>query len=315
MALRTEELEKDHYRVLGVPETATDQEITRAYRRLARELHPDTGSGDNARFGDVATAYEVLHDPARRREYDQARRLLRAGAPPGGSAHTGSAWPRGRTVRVHRRRSPRRGPDLEAELRLDFADAVRGTTAEIPAVEEVRCPGCDGTGRDPRALTAPCSSCAGTGVQRRSRTVTARIPAGVDDGQAIRLPGRGGAGIDGGPPGDLWVRVHVAPHPVLGRRGRDLTVSVPVTFAEAALGADVRVPTLDGPVTVRVPAGTQPGTTLRLRGSGVPGPGTPGDLLVTVRVEVPRQLTPRQRAAVEELAAATPDPPREGPGS
>ena len=323
MAATAEWLEKDYYRVLGVPETATDKDVTRAYRRLARELHPDTnrGGGDAQRFGEVTAAYDVLHDPEKRREYDQVRRLA-ASARTGG----GPSWPHGRQVRVNRRgrpgpgrtrtvsvedllggdaeqslgdlfgdgsgggfsrartaggRRPRRGADLEAELELPFEDAVRGTTRVL---------------------------------RLGSRTVTARIPPGVADGQTIRLPGRGEPGSDGGPPGDLRIRVSVAPHRVLGRSGRDLTVTVPVTFPEAALGADIAVPTLDGPVTVRVPPGTRSGTTLRVRGRGVPSSGRSGggagDLLVTVEVDVPRRLDDRQRAAVEALAAALPGSPR-----
>ncbi|HEX2073104.1 MAG TPA: DnaJ C-terminal domain-containing protein [Geodermatophilus sp.] len=336
MALRADELEKDYYRVLDVPETATDKEITRAYRRLARQLHPDAGggSGDSERFGEVAAAYEVLHDPAKRREYDEARRLL--GASGLGGTRGGSGRPRGRTVRVHRhgratgratgpidvdlgdlfgrptaggagtRPRPRRGPDLTTEVHLDFEEAVRGTTREIRVVDEVACAVCGGIGLPPSTFSSPCLACGGQGVQHATRTVTARVPTGVEDGQTIRVEGRGGPGRDGGPAGDLRVRVHVAPHRLFGRQGRDLTVTLQVTFAEAALGADVRVPTLDQPVTLRIPPGTQTGTTFRIRGRGVPARAGPGDLLVTVHVEVPRHLTDDQRAAVEALAAATP---------
>jgi molecular chaperone DnaJ len=322
VAVAAEWLEKDYYRVLGVPETATDKEITRAYRRLARRLHPDTGgnAGDSERFGEVAAAYEVLHDAARRKEYDEVRRLAASRAAAGATA-----WPHGRSVRVNRpgpgprggsarrrtvsvedlfgpdagdvfgdgfgdafgrsRRGPatgsRRGADLEAELTLPFEDAVRGTTRSL---------------------------------RLGSRSVTARIPPGVGDGQTIRLRGRGEPGPDGGPAGDLLIRVRVSPHPVFGRSGRDLTVTVPVTFAEAALGADISVPTLDRPVRVRVSPGTRSGSTLRVRGRGVPSAdrsgGGAGDLLVTVEVDVPRELDDRQRAAVQALAAAIPGSPR-----
>lgn len=295
-------LEKDYYELLGVPETATDKEITKAYRSLARRLHPDTNpdKGDAERFKDVAAAYDVLHDEDKRREYDEVRRLAARGARP--RRPPGSASPGAFTIRVdhvdpggfgevdlddllgglfdgHRQatRRPRRGENLAAELQLGFEEAAHGTTTQL--------------------------SVAG-------RTVTARIPGGVDDGQTIRLKGRGAAGHDGGPPGDLLVRVHVAPHPLFGRQGRDLTLTVPVTFAEAALGADVVVPTLGDPVTVRIPPGTPSGTTLRVRGRGVPSRKGPGDLLVTVEVRVPARLNARQRAALEAFAAATPDSPR-----
>ena len=178
-----------------------------------------------------------------------------------------------------RRAGSRRGHDLEAELTLGFEEAVRGTTAALRV----------------------------GGASARQATV--RVPAGIEDGQLIRVPGQGGAGLDGGPPGDLYVTVRVSPHPVFGRQGPHLTVRLPITFAaEAALGADVRVPTLEGdPVTRRIPPGTPAGRTFRVRGRGVPGRG---DLLVTVEVAVPTRLSPAQRAAVEALAAAGGEPPR-----
>ncbi|MGY1849030.1 DnaJ C-terminal domain-containing protein [Blastococcus sp. SYSU DS1021] len=298
--MTAEWLDKDHYRVLGVAESASDKEITRAYRRLVRELHPDTNpdAGAGERFREVTSAYEVLHDPVRRREYDEVRRLAPAGRSTGGPG-----WPHGRSVRVNRRGPragghrvtvedlfgmsaddggwgtglPRRGADLEVAVELPFDQAVRGTTRRL---------------------------------RLGSRTVTARIPPGIADGQTLRLAGRGEPGENGGPAGDLVLRVRVASHPFFRRDGRDLAVTVPVTFAEAALGADVRVPTLDRPVRVRIPAGTRSGTTLRVPGRGVPAADGAGDLLVTVEVDVPRELDERQRAAVQALAAATPGAPR-----
>lgn len=301
-------LTTDFYDVLGVPPTASAKEITRAYRKLARELHPDTraSGGNDDRFTQVTAAYEVLGDEARRREYDQVRTAARTrpGAAragrggvrvtvqqPGGPLFS-DVDPRDLlggiriedlfgTPRAARRstRAPRRGADLEAVLRLPFEQAVRGATLE---------------------LTLP------------DRTVSARIPPGVEEGQTVRLPAQGDAGSDGGPPGDLLVQVEVEPHPVLRREGRNLTLTVPVTFPEAALGADVAVPTLDAPVTVRIPPGTASGTTLRVRGRGVPSGGSEkaGDLLVTVQVDVPTHLTDAQRAALEQLAAATTCSPR-----
>lgn len=301
MAMTAEWLAKDYYRVLGVEESASDKEITHAYRRLARDLHPDTNpdAADGERFREATSAYEVLHDPTRRREYDEVRRLARTGRPTGGRG-----WPHGQSVRVTRRgpraegtritvedlfghvtgedggwsaARPRRGADLETVVELSFEEAVRGTTRRLR-------PG--------------------------ARSVTARIPAGVADGQTVRLAGRGQPGENGGPAGDLVIRVRVAPHPYFARDGRDLTVTVPVTFPEAALGADVHVPTLDRPVTVRIPPGTRSGTTFRVHGRGVPAPDGAGDLLVTVEVDVPRELDDRQRAAVQALAAAIPGSPR-----
>jgi molecular chaperone DnaJ len=171
------------------------------------------------------------------------------------------------------------------------------------------CPNCGGRGQ---IVTNACSKCRGTGVEHRRRNVKVRIPAGVRDGQRIRVKGRGGAGRNGGPAGDLFVVVHVGEHPILGRSGaKDLTVKVPITFSEAVLGAQVKVPTLDAPVTVKVPAGTETGKTVRVRGRGItPAKGDSGDLLVTFDVVVPKKLTAEQRGAVEALAAALDDDPR-----
>ena len=171
------------------------------------------------------------------------------------------------------------------------------------------CPNCGGRGQ---VVTDPCPTCHGRGVEVRAREVKVRIPAGVEDGQRIRVKGRGGAGLNGGPPGDLYVIVHVRPHALFGRNGKNLTVRLPLTFAEAALGAEVKVPTLDEAVTVRIPPGTPNGKTLRVRGRGVSssnGSGA-GDLLVTVDVQVPEKLNDEQRAALETLASAFPDDPR-----
>jgi molecular chaperone DnaJ len=300
VAVTAEWLEKDFYRVLGVAASASDKEITRAYRRLARNLHPDTNpdAGDGERFREVTSAYEVLHDPTRRREYDEVRRLAQTGRPTGARG-----WPHGQSVRVTRPRSrgegtritvedlfgqftgedggwsavPRRGADLETSVELPFEEAVRGTTRRL---------------------------------RLGTRSVTARIPPGVADGQTVRVAERGQPGENGGPAGDVVLRVRVAPHPVFRREGRDLTVTVPVTFPEAVLGADVRVPTLDRPVTVRIPPGTRSGATFRVSGRGVPSPDGAGDLLATVDVDVPRELDDRQRAVVQALAAALPGSPR-----
>lgn len=319
MAVRAEWLEKDYYDVLGVPGTASDKEMNRAYRRLARRLHPDANPGDPAaeeRFKEVTAAYDVLGDPERRREYDESRRLRApgfAGGPgsaggPGGFASRfeegdaggfgfggfdlgdllGDVFGGGTAGGGPRPPRPHRGRDLVAELPLAFEEAVRGTTRSVTLA--------GGDGQAPR-------------------TVRARVPAGVDDGQTVRLPGRGEPGGNGGPAGDLLLRVRVEPHRRFGRHGRDLTVTAPVTFPEAALGAEVTVATLDDPVTLRVPPGTPSGRTFRVSGRGVPAAsGAPaGDLLVAVEVAVPPTLTPEQRRAVEALATALGDAdPRAG---
>jgi molecular chaperone DnaJ len=159
-------------------------------------------------------------------------------------------------------------------------------------------------------VETPCPTCHGSGIERRPRQVKVRVPAGVADGQRIRLKARGAAGVNGGPPGDLYVVVHVASHELFGRKGKDLTLTVPITFAEAALGASVTVPTPDEPVTLKIPAGTRSGRTFRVRGRGVPSGSGRGDLLVTVEVAVPQRLSDDERAAIEKLAAASAESPR-----
>jgi molecular chaperone DnaJ len=257
--------------------------------------------------------------------FGRARRRGGPGAGPGGVGGTG----------------PHRGEDLESEIHLSFEDAIHGITTTIHLTSEAACSTCHGTGARPGTtprtcpmcngrgvvddnqgffsfsspcpecagrgytIDEPCPTCRGTGVEHRPREVKVRIPAGVDDGQRIRLRGRGGPGRNGGPPGDLYVTARVAPHPLFGRRGNDLTLTVPVTFPEAALGATVTVPTLDhGQVKVRIPAGTRSGRTFRVRGKGVASRRKTGDLLVTVEVAVPQKVSAEERRAIEALAAA-----------
>jgi molecular chaperone DnaJ len=230
-----------------------------------------------------------------------------------------------------------RGQDLETTLHLSFLDAVHGLTTTVNVTSEVTCHTCGGSGAAPGtapivcnvcggrgvvqdnqgmfSFSQPCAACHGTGlriekpcptclssgVEYAARQVKVRIPAGVEDGQRIRVKGRGGAGRGGGPAGNLYVIVHVDPHPVFGRRGKDLTLTVPVTFSEAALGTTIKVPTLDRPVTVKVPAGSKSGKTLRVRSHGVPVASGAGDLLVTLEVAVPEKLNDTEREAVAAL--------------
>ncbi|HUC36342.1 MAG TPA: molecular chaperone DnaJ [Acidimicrobiales bacterium] len=366
MAAQREWFEKDYYQVLGVSSTATDKELTRAYRKLAKQYHPDANPGSEDRFKEISSAYDVVGDPEKRKEYDEVRRLGAAGA--GGLG--GFGGPGGATFRVEdlgdlgdlfgglggvfgggrrgRAAGPRRGADVEAELHLSFEDAVRGVTTSVHVAGEARCETCGGSGAAPgtspvtcpqchgtgsladnqglfslsricptcsgrgTVVETPCPTCRGSGVTRRTREVKVRIPAGVEDGQRIRVKGRGAPGRANGPAGDLYVVVHVAGHSLFGRRARNLTLSVPVTFSEAALGTTIKVPTLDEPVTLRVPAGTASGQTFRVKGRGVPGPSRrAGDLLVTIDVTVPKKLNQAQRAAVEALARVSDDAPRE----
>ncbi|GIG66870.1 molecular chaperone DnaJ [Phytomonospora endophytica] len=372
-------MEKDFYKVLGVPKDAPTADIKKAYRQLARDLHPDHNPGNTGaedRFKEVSEAYTVLADDKKRREYDEMRSLLGAGAfrrdarmgggatpfdlndllnqarggggfggtSPGGDAGGfgdifGNLFGQGR-----RRSGPAKGRDVEAAVVLEFADAVKGTTLPLTLRAPGVCDTCHGDGARPGttpetcqtchglgmvttnqgafSFSEPCKDCQGVGTIVRdkcpeckgsggvtkTRTLTVRIPAGVDNGQKIRLAGRGEPGERGGPTGDLYVLITVRPHEYFERKGDNLVLRVPVTFPEAALGTDVRVPTLDGPVTVRVPAGTPSGRTLRVRGRGVPlRDGSPGgDLLVTVEIEVPAELSPEARETLEKFATQVP---------
>jgi molecular chaperone DnaJ len=374
MAPQREWFEKDYYKVLGVPQSATDTEIRRAYRKLAKENHPDANPGKEERFKEISAAYDVLSEPAKRKEYDEIRRLgpmAGAGFPggaggaggAGGSPFTnirtdnlgdlfgdilgrfgagGAAGTRGRPGTA----PGQRGDDVEAELHLSFLDALNGVTTTVNVTTEATCTTCHGSGAAPgtspvvcsrcggrgvtsenqglfsfsracpqcagRGMTveSPCPTCRGTGIENRPRQVKVRIPAGVDDGQRIRVKGRGVPGRGGGPAGDLWVTVRVAPHTMFGRKGRNLTLNVPITFAEAALGAEITVPTLDGTVVLRVPPGTKSGRTFRVKGRGVADEKGAGDLLVTVEVAVPTKLSTAEREAIEALATASTDSPR-----
>ncbi len=371
-------IEKDYYATLGVPKDADAAAIKKAYRKLARDLHPDKNPGNTEaerRFKEVSEAHSTLSDPARRREYDEARSLFgagafrrapsggggggmpfdvndlinsagaRAGNAPGlgdlfGNLFNGGGGARGRT-------GPRRGGDLETEATLDFTESVTGVTVPLrlsspgpcnnchgagarPGSQPRMCPRCQGTGmvnhnqgafsfsepcRECRGagtiIDDPCPECRGTGQTTKSRTINVRMPAGVEDGQRIRLPGKGIPGERNGPAGDLFVVVHVKRHPIFARAGDNLTITVPVTFPEAVLGTTVSVPTLEGPVTVKVAAGTASGRTLRVRGKGVHRKdGTAGDLLVTIEVAVPAKVSKEAREALEAYRAATPGDPR-----
>jgi molecular chaperone DnaJ len=378
MAPQREWFEKDYYAVLGLQKGATEKEITRAYRKLAKQYHPDANQGNKEaeeRFKDISGAYDVLGDAPKRKEYDEVRAMAATGANPfagagGGGFNTadfgdgirfetgdmgglgdllGNIFGRAGRRQANRQpgAGPRRGGDLEAEVHLSFDDVVRGATIAVQLTGAAPCHTCGGTGAAPgtvpstcpqcngagtlavdqgpfsfsqicprcggsgRVVETPCPTCGGSGAETRTREVKVRIPVGVKDGQRVRVKGKGTTGNNGGPPGDLYVTVHVAPHALFGRKGDDLTLRVPVTFTEAALGAEVKVPTLDGSVTVRIPPGTTPGKTLRVRGRGMPrADGGAGDLLVTVDVVVPQSLSDEQRQALQALAATESANPR-----
>jgi molecular chaperone DnaJ len=350
---------RDLYEVLGVPKSASQSEIKKAYRKLARKHHPDSNPGDaeaEERFKELQDAYDVLSDPDKRKEYDQlGTRMFDGGGVggPGGFQWTGNVGDLGdlfgglfgRAAGGGARERPRgqAGADVGVTVSLSFEDSLKGLTTKIPVELEVTCSTCKGSGAEPgtspvicpecrgRGVTSedegffafsrpcprchgngtvieqPCRTCHGTGRERRTKRYTVKIPAGVKDGTQIRLKGKGEAGYGGGPPGDLIVTTRVTPSPLFERRGADLVIEVPVTYAEAALGAEVEVPTPDGRISLKVPAGSQDGKLLRARGQGAPklNGGGKGDLLARVRLDVPKKLTKAERAAIEALDKAS----------
>jgi molecular chaperone DnaJ len=343
--------EKDYYQVLGLTSSATDKEITRAYRKLAKQYHPDTHPGSEEKFKEISGAYDVLGDDVKRKEYDEVRRLGPAASGLGGAGgfnfQTGDFSDLGDIFGGlfgggSRRQRAQRGADLETALHLGFRDAVLGVTTTVSLPTNEACLTCKGTGGAPGSqfvtcerckgrgvinddqgpfamssvcpvcqgrgghFATPCPTCHGTGREPSARRVNVRIPPGVHDGQRIRLKGKGSVGANGGPPGDLFVDVHVEPDAHFDRRGRNIATTVRVPLTQVMLGTTVQVPTLDDPVTLKIPAGTQPGTTMRVKGRGVPASGKnpAGDLLVTINVTVPKKLNKQQRTIVEQLATA-----------
>ena len=284
--------DKDFYAILGVDKKASGDEIKKKYRSLARELHPDKTRGDDAleeEFKAVSEAYDILSDSKKRAEYDEARSLFERGGfrgPTGGQSGGdfsdlfGGGSPNDIFANLFGgggiRRGPRKGQDLQTESTITFKEAIIGTTLGL------KLPGDDG----------------------RTQTITARVPAGVNDGAKIRVKGKGAPGEAG--PGDLFILLHVKPHPIFSRKAENLLLTLPVTFVEATLGADIKVPTLDGDeVTVRLAPGTPNGRTLRVKGRGIKKGSITGDLLVTVEVQVPRKSEGKAQDAIKAFAAAT----------
>jgi molecular chaperone DnaJ len=365
---------KDFYKELGVSSDATADEIKKSYRKLAKENHPDANQGNASaekKFKSVSEAYGVLSDPAKRKEYDEAKRMFGTGGA-GGFGFPGAGGAGGFDVGdmfggaggqqggfgglgdmlggLFNRRGaagatasrPQRGADVETDVRIDFVEAVKGATLPLrlsspatcstcggngskPGTQPRTCPTCSGSGlvsrsqgafafsepcRDCRGrgtiIDEPCPECAGEGISTRTRTLTVRIPPGVSDEQRIRLANQGEPGRGGAHAGDLYVRVHVAPHPLFGRKDLNLTITVPVSFTELTLGGTVAVPTLDGKVSLKVPPGTSSGRVLRVRGKGISKrDGSQGDLLVTLQAAVPSKLDDKAKEALESYAAAT----------
>lgn len=365
--IRADWVGKDFYKVLGVSKDASQDEIKKAYRRLARDNHPDSNPGDEAKhekFKAVAEAYDVVGEPDKRKKYDEVRSVYGSGGMGAGGMGAGGLGDlfgdRVRTGgsggfgdlfgdlfgggRRGQQTRPRRGNDVETTATIGFQEAIDGVTISLRLTSESACQTCSGTGGKPGTRphvcthcegagyvvssvggafsmneTCPvcggrqlvydqaCPTCGGSGRGQSSRSIQARIPAGVRDGQRIRLKGKGAPGENGGPAGDLFVTVKVGKHRHFGRSGDNLTLEVPISFDEAALGGEVKIPTLGGaPVTLKIPPGTPSGRTFRVRGKGAPRrDGTRGDLLATVQVHVPAALDEATRGAVEAYRAAT----------
>ena len=344
---------KDLYGALGLAKGASADEIKKAYRRLAREHHPDRNPGDTAaeeRFKEIQHAYDVLSNPEKRKAYDSFGSADgRGGFDPRGFNFEGfdindlgdlgdifgGLFGRGRGAQRSR---SERGADLEVQVNLSFDDALKGLETKIPVDVETACRECGGSGAKPgtspkicpdcrgRGVVAeaqglfslsqpcprcrgngtviedPCRNCRGTGRERRTKRYSVKIPAGVRDGTRIRLKGKGEAGINGGPAGDLFVVTRVADSPIYERRGADLVVDVPVSLADAALGTEVDVPTPEGTVSMKVPAGSEHGKLLKIKGRGAPKlKGGKGDVLARLKLDVPKKLNKKQRELYEQL--------------
>ena len=358
-------MNRNPYEVLGVAKNASDDDIKKAYRKLAREYHPDRNPGDNGaedRFKEVQAAYDVLSDPEKRRAYDTFGESAARGFPGGAQDMGGMRFEEfdlgnlgdllGGMFGGGRRgasRQPMRGNDLEAHVRISFEDSLKGAQVRVPIEVETACSVCHGTGAEPGTspitcpecggrgvvsdsqglfafsqpcprcrgngtiVEKPCRNCRGSGRERVTKRYSVKIPAGARSGTKVRLKGKGEAGSNGGPAGDLFVVVDVEPSPLFERRGSDLVLDVPVTYAEAALGGSVEIPTPDGPVSLKVPSGTESGKLLRVKGRGVPqlkGNGR-GDLLARINVTVPKKLTKAEREALEGYQKVSREEPRQ----
>src|SRR5438445_252771 len=342
---------RDYYEVLGLPRSATPEEIKRAFRQLAREHHRDVNRDPRAddRFKEINEAYQVLGDPERRALYDRTGQVGALRDPGGGNPFGGSPFEDIFDMFFGRERTqggepgPERGTDLRVALEVTLAEAAAGVERRIAITREETCPVCFGTGAEKgsapetcptcrgagqvrysrrtafgsfsqvstcpqcggrtKVVSHPCKECRGSGRANAEREITVKVPAGVEDGTRLRLQGEGEAGMRGGERGDLYVDLTIAPHPVFTRRGRDLHCDVSVSMVQATLGAEIEVPSLDGPTSYGIPPGLQPGSTRTLRGRGMPSlRGGPGDLVVHFDVVIPRDLTKEQERLLQQFA-------------
>lgn len=348
---------RDYYEVLGVSKNTSEDELKKAYRKLAMKYHPDRNPDDKAaeeKFKEAKEAYEILNDPQKRAAYDQ---FGHAGVDPsmggGGGAGFGggfdfadifeSVFGGGGSARSSGGGGRRvyRGSDLRYDMELSLEEAVNGTEAKIRIPTQVTCTSCNGSGAKPgtsaqtcprchgsgqvrmtqgffsiqqtcntchgtgKVIPEPCSTCHGTGRVQEYKTLSVKVPAGVDNGDRIRLSGEGEAGVNGGPAGDLYVQINVRPHPIFSREEENLYCEVPISIVTAALGGELNVPTLDGSVSLKIPAETQTGKVFRIRGKGVKPvrSNATGDLLCRVVVETPVNLTQKQKELLMEFEA------------
>lgn len=345
---------KDYYESLGVPRNASDDEIKKAFRKLARQYHPDVAKNKKQaeeRFKEINEAYEVLGDPAKRKKYDELGPNWRAGAdfrpPPGwestfregrpfpggggpgqefefhfggtgfsdffeqlfgAAGRRGSGGVGGRPGFEDERFGTERGRDIEGDILVTLEEAMHGSVRSVSVRHSAPCPDCGGTGRRGRQ---PCRTCGGSGQTVKTDTYQVKVPAGVTEGQRLRVAGRGEAGAGGGEAGDLYLRVRLAKHPDFGVEDHNLIYEAPVAPWEAVLGASIKVPTLEGSVNIRIPPGTHNGQKLRVRGRGLPTRGGEhGDLIVETRLEVPSHISDTERKLWEQLARESQFNPR-----